>query len=245
MIITDKYSGRFLLFAIFAFTLLAPPSADKAQALTPPDFPMTHKTGGVRPSTPQRPVSEITSSIQARYEDIKTFCADFTQDNFSRALDETESVTGRVYFEKPGKMRWEYDNKEKIISDGKLIWLYQPDLGQIIESTVEGTTPNLAMDFLSGAGSLDEDFHIKIVSTHGMITRLALTPKKAMSNLKTLFIDVSKDFLLVKTIVIDPFDNKTTVTFSNIITDTTKKDKGFKEGFFGIGDIKGAHVVRP
>ncbi len=194
---------------------------------------------------PSPSVSEITGSIQAKYENILTFCADFRQDNFSRALDETESVTGRVYFEKPGKMRWDYDNKEKVIGDGELIWLYQPELGQVIESAVEESTPNLAMDFLSGVGNLSNDFHVKSAGSDGEIYRLELTPKKVMSNVTKLFIDVNKEYLLVSTIVLDPFGNETTVTFSDIETGTEKEGKSFKEGFFGIGDIKGARVVRP
>ncbi len=231
MINNNKFSKGFFILAILALVLLAPSSVEMAQAVD---------------KAPSPSIGEITRSIQARYENILTFCADFTQDTFQRALDETETVTGRVYFEKPGKMRWDYDNKEKVIGDGEFIWLYQPELGQVIESTVEESTPNLAMDFLSGVGNLSKDFHVKSApGPGGGLYRLELTPKKAMSNVKTLFIDVNKEYLLVSTIVMDPFGNETTVTFSDITTGTAKEGKSFEEGFFGIGDIKGARVVRP
>ena len=62
-------------------------------------------------------------------------------------------TSGRVAFEKPNRMRWDYDppDKQTIVGDGQSLWLYQPDMNQVIKAPLgEAFQASTPLTFLSG-----------------------------------------------------------------------------------------------
>lgn len=195
----------------------------------------------VRPSV-AGDVEGITAALQKKYEDLDTISAEFAQESFSAALGQTEVSRGTVYFKKPGKMRWDYSgpSKDRLVSNGHILWLYQHDLGQAIERPVSDE-PDIARDFLSGVGSLDRDFSIRIEEDRGKTCLLGLEPRKFQPGIKALFIEVDKSSLLVvKTIVEDPFGNRTTVSLENI-----RLNEPLKDSLFEFVPPEGVRILRP
>lgn len=191
-------------------------------------------------------LESIITGLQKRYESIDTFKARFTQETFTTAMATTESVAGDVYFKKPGRMRWDYDNDEKVVSNGKFIWVFQPDLGQVIETDVTDSSANLAMDFLSGLGDIKKDFKVELAhleegsEKESKNHRLKLTPRKELANIQKLYLDLSKKFEVLSTVLHDHFGNETTVSFEEM-----EFNKVMKAAFFEKGQFKGARIVRP
>lgn len=74
----------------------------------------------------QTPVSPILSGIEKRYNATKTLEVQFTQIYAFGPRKRTES--GTLYLEKPGKMRWDYQEpaNKLFVSDGKFVYLYSP-----------------------------------------------------------------------------------------------------------------------
>lgn len=188
-------------------------------------------------------LDKLVSSLQQRYESVNSIEADFTQDAYSKTLKNSQISEGKVYFKKPGKMRWQYLKpiKDELVSNGKTIWLYQPDLGQVVERSTETTASAIATDFLTGVGNLRKDFDIKLAEDKSDSYRLSLTPKAPQPNIKKLFLEVDKSKTLVtKTIIVDNFGNETRVSFKNIKTNTSIKDS-----LFDFVPPKGTTVVKP
>ena len=129
---------------------------------------------------------ERTSSLllktQAAYENVAHYSADFRQYSFLAALDVSEQSTGKMYFSRPGKMRWEYsapDEQIFVTNDG-VLWLYQPldkqlELGNFRDAFIT----DLPVSFLMGVGNLRQKFDLKSAchSSEGLV--LELSPKRA------------------------------------------------------------------
>jgi outer membrane lipoprotein carrier protein len=70
---------------------------------------------------------QLIKTLESRYSASKSLRAVFEERYYENGrLLRTES--GRVYFRRPGKMRWDYEIPESkvFLSDGKTVWLYVP-----------------------------------------------------------------------------------------------------------------------
>lgn len=119
------------------------------------------------PSSAQRddrpPIDELAAALQAKYDAVGNFSADF-EHTYSGGLLRTSVVErGIVHIKKPGLMRWRYTWPEEklFVSDGAALYSYIPADRQVIVGTVPAgdsvSTPAL---FLAGRGRLAEDFDI-------------------------------------------------------------------------------------
>src|SRR4029453_14554415 len=119
--------------------------------------------------------------LQGRYEDTKTMEADFKQTVESPTLATPLKTSGKVAFEKPNHMRWDYDapDKQTIVGDGQSLWLYQPDMNQVIKAPLgEAFQASTPLTFLSGLGQLERDFTATLESETADAWVLRLVPKK-------------------------------------------------------------------
>jgi outer membrane lipoprotein carrier protein len=69
-------------------------------------------------------VEEVTRALEQHYNRVRTLEADFVQRYTLGAQTLVES--GRVYFQKPGRMRWDYTNPtdKLFLTDGEYAYLY-------------------------------------------------------------------------------------------------------------------------
>ncbi len=181
-------------------------------------------------------IDTVVSRLQSRYETVSTISAGFTQEFFSAAMGNTQVSGGRVYLKKPGRMRWKYTSgtNDELVSNGAVVWLFQPDLNQVIETarparSAASQTPGIAIDFLSGVGDIRKNFTVRLAQESESAYLLELTPITVQPNLKRLALEVdSETSLVLKTVVEDLFGNKTTVTFSDISVNVRIDDSFFE-----------------
>lgn len=186
--------------------------------------------------------SEVVSKLQRKYESISTIKADFTQEVTSKGMAPMKSM-GSVWLKKPGKMRWEYTEpaKDLIVSDGKTLWLFQPDLNQAIKSQAATGASSMATDFLTGMGNIEKEFIVLLSAANGPRHVLTLTPRSAQQGIKKLVLEVGKkSYLVEKTVITDHFGNQTTVNFTGMKLNSPVKDSLFK-----YAPPKGAAIVTP
>jgi len=71
--------------------------------------------------------AEIIHRLEARYHGAETLQAEFLE-RYSEGRRSVHIESGRVFFRRPGQMRWEYEVPEKklFIADGKFVWFYVP-----------------------------------------------------------------------------------------------------------------------
>ncbi len=74
-------------------------------------------------------------AIESHYNSTPTLSLDFTQTYQASGRKRVES--GRLVLRKPGRMRWEYDNGNVFVTDGKMIWFYQPSANRAEYSKVK------------------------------------------------------------------------------------------------------------
>lgn len=107
----------------------------------------------------QAPISPILMGIEKRYNATKTLQAEFTQVFSFGPRQRTES--GTLYLEKPGKMRWDYQNPagKVFVCDGKFVYLYSPSTN-VAERTPFKATDDLRapLAFLLGRLDFQKDF---------------------------------------------------------------------------------------
>ncbi len=193
-------------------------------------------------------IDEIADKIQANYEKILDYQANFVQEVTLTNIKKIQKNEGVVYFKKGGKMRWDYQKpqRQEFISDGKTIWHYMPADNQVwVDKAAHAFSSKTPSTFLTGMGNLKKDFKIKFTESPLVDTKknylLELFPKEEQPGIKRLLLVVAKDsYQVVETLVYDQFGNLTRVTFSEI-----KVNSNLPDDLFTFQIPKGAEVIRP
>ncbi len=185
----------------------------------------------------------VADNVQKKYENIKTLEADFVQVALSMGMNKGRVSSGKVQIKKPGKMKWVFKTPQEdvIVSNGTTMWIYQKDLNQVIESKIEANTPQVAMNFLAGAGNMEKDFKVELIDTTSDGYELRLRPKVAIPHINEIILLVDKKtFVVTKTTVKDAFGGQTSVEIKNIKTNREINDK-----IFEFTPPKGVTVIKP
>lgn len=180
----------------------------------------------------------ILKKIQTSYGELESMQARFKQFSYLAALDISESSSGTVSFQRPGKMRWDYtepDPQVFLVND-KTFWFYQPEDEQVtIDSFEQMVLTDLPLAFLMGLGDVTRDFTVvKACSVKRQIW-LELKPKgdkkdSAREELKGFSLAVSAASHIPEGAMVTHIGgNKTTVLFESAIT-----NKQLAQGIFGL-----------
>lgn len=176
---------------------------------------------------------QLAARLQARYDTVRDFEADFTQTYQGGLLRTKTTEQGTVAIKRPGRMRWVYTKPERkeFVSNGDRIYSYVPRDKQVIVSampTGEQTTPAL---FLTGRGHLVRDFSVSFTELPGAGTGtigLKLVPKKGDPEFEWLVIGVDPARLQIQQLVaLDRQGGRSTFTFTNLQENRNISDKIF------------------
>src|SRR6185369_4488957 len=138
-------SARRLLAHLAIFSLAALAAHDAAAEDKKPDPPKADPPKaddkGKADATKGSSAEELAKKVQAFYDSTKTFKADFKQEYTIKVQNVKKSSSGKVVFEKPGKMSWTYDapNGNRVVSDGKTIKVYEKENEQMFETPVKNS----------------------------------------------------------------------------------------------------------
>lgn len=199
---------------------------------------------------PEQDINAIVDKIQDKYEKINEFQAEFEQEAEVAALDTTEKASGKVWFKKPGKMRWDYRKpyEDQIVSDGENIWYYNSQEQQVMKSSLEHlNSETSSTTLISGLGQLEKLFDAEFANDKNINTSdenylISLSPKENLGSdepYDKIIISVDRKDSMVKEIYLfDPFGNKTKITLSGF-----KINKGISDSLFDYSPPKGAELV--
>lgn len=171
--------------------------------------------------------------VQERYDATESFTADVVQSMKVASLDKTLTSHGTVAFKKPGRMRWEFNKRERqlIIADGEMLWFYRPDEQQVFKAPFDrafrSSTP---ISFLTGVGSIVADFTATLdgSSADGSIIYLLLVPKQAASDVGQLRLFVDRDEADIRGAEVrDPLGNVSTLEFNHLRRNVSLDDDRF------------------
>jgi outer membrane lipoprotein carrier protein len=186
-------------------------------------------------------VTRAVDGLQRHYRETRSFSAKFVE-QIAPVGAPARTRTGTVYFSKPGRMRWEFDepSKELIVSDGELLYNYDPELNQVIEAPLtQALRSPGATEFLLGVGDLSRDFNPSLVggaSSDGLL-HLKLAPKKPGSTVELGLEEKSYDIRTIR--VTDQLGNVTFLKLANI-----ESNHALPDSMFAFSPPAGADVVR-
>jgi len=186
---------------------------------------------------------QVASALQAKYDSIRDFKADFTQQYDSALFRKKLLERGKVQVKKPGRMRWDYTapDKKLFISNGTNIYLFVPADNQVTVSPVpkqdEATT---ALLFLVGKGNLTRDFTVSFIPKAPPDTfGLRLDPKLPDRDYDWLQLGLERKSLQIRTLVAgDRQGGQSTFTFTNF-----KENVGLSDKTFEFKIPRGADVI--
>ena len=194
-----------------------------------------------RPFSAQQSASEIAAALQAKYDRVRDFTADFTQHNVTILKKKSTPHTGKVQIKKPGKMRWDYlaPDKQLFVSDGANVYLWVPADNQVTVSPVPKDTATSAVMFLAGKGNIVRDFAVSLTEnppqgTHG----LRLQPKLPERDYEWLELVVDRASMQIRQLTTGGGQGQNTLVFANF-----KENVGLSDKTFEFKIPRGADVI--
>lgn len=164
--------------------------------------------GRVDPTAAQQTpptASALAARIQARYDTVRDFTADFTQRETNALLPKPVVGRGEVKIKKPGRMRWSYTtgDKSQFVSDGTMFYAYFPQDRYVerwpLPAEGEASTDLL---FLAGRGNLTRDFEASLPADQPADEwHLLLKPRTQQANFETLTLQVDRATLALRGLV--------------------------------------------
>jgi outer membrane lipoprotein carrier protein len=165
-------------------------------------------------------LDEVIKRVEKNYS-VSGFSADFSQTSSIKAMEITDSASGRAFFKRSGKMRWEYEtpDRQMIITDGKTLWVFRPDDNQVMigkaPSFFEG---GKGFSFLSDMKVIRQKFNMVLEKeTQEGYFVLKLLPREKTYDIVEIYLWISrKTFNVVRILTYNSYGDEIRIIFNNI-----------------------------
>ena len=189
-----------------------------------------------RAGTADSGLSEIMKKIESAHQVIQDLQAEFSQTTHFKGFDSAVESEGRVYFKKPGRLRWEYSkpNQNQVVINTEHIWIYTPEIKQVIVRPFSVMSySQVPLRLLADVENLDRDFIIEQKDPGGdnkkdRPYRLILRPIHPGGEIDRIELEVDPDRLLITRInLFETNGSFSEISFKSIKTNVRLKDKQF------------------
>ncbi|HQQ63110.1 MAG TPA: outer membrane lipoprotein chaperone LolA [Pseudomonadales bacterium] len=161
--------------------------------------------------------ADALSDLLAILEPVQGMAAGFTEDTFNAQGAIQQHNEGELKAQAPNRFYWKTAEPypQEIVTDGKTLWVYDPDLQQVtIKPFEENYAKTPAMLFAGNARSIAEHFTVEKIN--GSPQAFRLLPK---DNQKDLFESLEMTFeknTPASMTIRDAMQQKTTIFFSGV-----------------------------
>lgn len=137
--------------------------------------------------------------------------------------------TGVFSFQRPGKFKWAVQKpyEQLVISDGRQVFQFDPDLAQVTERKVDAAIGTSPAAILFGSGSLEQSFDVSPLPAKDGVEWLRAKPRTADAGFSRVDIGM-KDNLPVRVELLDSFGQTTRVDLSAIQANPSLPAKEFQ-----------------
>jgi outer membrane lipoprotein carrier protein len=192
---------------------------------------------------PTQSPEALARALQARYEGIRDFTADFVQSYRGGVLKTQSHEYGTVSVRKPGRMHWVYTKPERkeLVSDGEKIYWYVPADKQVTVSDMPAADEAATgVMFLSGKGNIVRDFTASLApSPVAGAVALKLTPRRPQPEYEYLVVSFDPATMQIRALTTrDLQGGESTTTFTNM-----KENRGVSDKEFVFRPPRGVNVV--
>ena len=169
-------------------------------------------------------IPELVQRIEGHYAHLQDFEATFTQRLVHRIVHETVEEGGTVSFKRPGRMRWEYRNPEKLlVTDGSMSYFYVPEDRQVIVSQTPsgamGPNPDSPLAVIMGETRLSDAFEVTSSESDAVVGGqvLKLLPRRPQEDFEEAELEVRpSDGQVRRVSLLDEQGNRTDFFFEDI-----------------------------
>lgn len=147
--------------------------------------------------------------------------------------------SGTFSFQRPGKFKWSVQKpyEQLIVSDGKQVYQYDPDLAQVTVRKVDQAIGTSPAAILFGSGSLEQSFDVSALPAKDGLEWLRAKPRSTDAGFSRVDIGF-KDNQPARIELLDAFGQTTRVDLSNIVPNPR-----INAGDFEFTPPKGVDVV--
>jgi len=178
----------------------------------------------------------LLEKVSARYAAAHALSADFRQEVPLQQVGIVRNAAGRVYFERPLRMRWDYKapNEQLFLADGTHFYFRPPDSPQVFRRRIDeralgGKVPLL---LLFGSGKVSEFFRASesTVLKEGKKIALRLLPLgEAANEVRRVDLVVgSDDALIYEVHLYDRLGGANHLYLENVVIDPVLPDSLFR-----------------
>ncbi|MEN8107651.1 MAG: outer membrane lipoprotein chaperone LolA [Pseudomonadota bacterium] len=156
------------------------------------------------------------------FDNLDTLQADFHQEVRDGDNTVQQVSDGKVWIQRPGRFRWNYDSpyKQQLVSDGERLWSYDEDLEQVTIQPVGAILSATPAMLLSGNEPIEQIFTVEPLPANGNKQQVLLKPKSDDSNVTVLLLDFT-DGIIAGIRAEDDFGNITTFVFTRLVRNST------------------------
>lgn len=158
-------------------------------------------------------VQRLTGLLQQ----AETLTGRFSQLSLDGSGTQLQETSGELALQRPGQFRWHTDEpmEQLLVSDGKTVWLYDPDLEQVTIQTLDQRLTHTPALLLSGdVSSISENFEVSHKEA-GEVVDFTLRPKAK----DTLFDNLRLSFrggVINDMQMIDSVGQRTNILFNGV-----------------------------
>jgi outer membrane lipoprotein carrier protein len=157
--------------------------------------------------------------LQAFVSTVKAATGSFTQATSGGPQSRPRPAQrGTFSFQRPGKFKWSVQKpyEQLIVSDGKQVYQYDPDLAQVTVRKVDQAIGTSPAAILFGSGSLEQSFDVSPLPDKDGLQWLRAKPRTTDAGFSRVDIGF-KDNQPVRIELLDAFGQTTRVDLSNIV----------------------------
>ncbi|MEX6503827.1 outer membrane lipoprotein chaperone LolA [Pseudomonas zhanjiangensis] len=170
----------------------------------------------------------------------QTITARFSQLTLDGSGTQLQETAGQLALKRPGLFRWHTDEpmEQLLVSNGKKVWLYDPDLEQVTIQTLDQRLTHTPALLLSGdVSQIRENFEISF-KEGGSVVDFILKPKSKDTLFDTLRLSF-RSGTLNDMQLIDSIGQRTNILFLNV-----KMNEPLDDGQFSFDIPEGADVIQ-
>ena len=179
-------------------------------------------------------------SLTANFEQTtKVNNAKATQKKALNAQHMNQTFTGVMKVARPGKFSWDITGptKQKIVTSGKTVWIYDPDLQQAVRQSLDEQVSNTPALLLSGNTNQIRDAY-RVTQPDQTKTYYTLYPKKNDGVFQSLTISFGTNKAPNLMVLADSLGQTTYVRFTNV-----KVNPSIADSTFNFTPPKGTDII--
>ncbi|MEZ5539340.1 MAG: outer membrane lipoprotein chaperone LolA [Pseudomonadales bacterium] len=160
--------------------------------------------------------ADALQDLLALLEPVKGIQADFVQEVVNAKGEVQQQNKGELKAKEPNQFYWKTSDPfpQEIMTDGKTLWVYDPDLQQVaVKPFEENYSKTPAMLFAGNAVAISQQFTVEKIN--GVVQGFRLLPKQQRDLFLSLDL-VFENSVPASMTIQDAMQQKTTISFSQV-----------------------------